>query len=259
MRRVPVVMAAGALLVPVPAMASVESAGACWADRVASARRVALTRPGDVSFAVVDPTGRTWHWRGTRRHRSASLLKTTVLVAYLRQTAVRSRALTAHERTLLAAMIRRSDNAATNTLLGVLPAAALGAAAEVTGQSAFGLRMPLWGTSPTTALDQARLFHRLYRVLPARHRAGAMGWFATIVPQQRWGIAQVTPPGTGIWFKGGWGAGTGRVTGQAARLVTGGRVWSVAVLTEYSPSHAAGVATIERVARTLVAGGPCPG
>jgi beta-lactamase class A len=242
---------------PAREIAGGQGEAACWTRRVTAAREIAAARPGLVAFALVDPRGREWGWNRGRPSRSASLLKTTLMVAYLRRPGVRDRALSAPERALLAPMIRVSDNTATGMLLRRLPPDALTGTARATGQRSFRLESPVWGLSRTSAIDQARLMHRVEGALPPRHRRYALGLLATISPSQRWGLPQVVPAGTRIAFKGGWGSGTGRVTSQAARLVTGGRVWSVAVLTERNPGHAAGVATIRRVGRALIGRGPC--
>lgn len=154
-------------------------------------------------------------------------------------------------------MIRRSDDSTTNALVSRLEPEWLGSVARVSGQRGFVLSLPKWGNSQTTALDQAHLFAALERTLPARHRAYAQRLLRTVVPAQRWGIPRVAPGGWTVMFKGGWGAATGRVTSQAARLVRADVSWSVAVLTERNPSHAVGVASIEQIARTLIADGPC--
>ena len=57
-----------------------------------------------------------------------------------------------------------------------------------------------------------------------------------------------------MYFKGGWGSGTGRVDSQVALLQRGDVRLSVAVLTVADGSHAAGQATLEGVFRRLLAG-----
>ena len=255
MMRTAVIVLAGVALPAIAAGSDRERS--CWERRIAAAARVAAAAPGEVAFALIDPTGRAWQYRGRRTFPSASTLKTTVLLAYLRQPQVRGRALTKRERTLLSAMIRRSDNDATNALIGGLPRSAITAAAVASGQRDFRLQLPVWGLSLTSALDQVRLYSRLNGALPARHRRFGRTLLRTVVPSQRWGIPHVAPQRWAVFFKGGWGSGTGRITSQGARLESARRVWSVAVLTERNPSHAAGVATIERVAGRLMATGPC--
>lgn len=257
-----IVVAGCALALAAPAFTAPPSrdpdrARACWSSRVAAARAYAATRPGDVAFAIVDSRGRAWHVDGRRPFLTASLLKTTLLVAYLRQPAVRGRVLTADERRLLAPMIRRSDNAATNTLLARLTASRIRAAARSSGQRQFVLAMPVWGLSRTSAIDQARLFARIDRAVPARHRRYAQRLLRTVVASQRWGLPRSVPRGWSLMFKGGWGSGTGRVASQAGRIERDGRAVSIAVMTERNPNHAVGAATIAGVARRLLASGPC--
>jgi hypothetical protein len=57
-----------------------------------------------------------------------------------------------------------------------------------------------------------------------------------------------------IWFKGGWGAGTGSVDHQVGLLRLDGDRVAIAVLTVGNPSHAYGKATEEGVARRLLRG-----
>jgi beta-lactamase class A len=88
--------------------------------------------------------------------------------------------------------------------------------------------------------------------VPARHRSYARYLLASIVASQRWGIPPEVPTGWKVFFKGGWSTGTGRVTHQVARLEKGGRRLSVAVMTEYNPSHEYGTRTIRGVATRLL-------
>jgi hypothetical protein len=72
------------------------------------------------------------------------------------------------------------------------------------------------------------------------------------VRSQRWGIPPKVPSGWRVFFKGGWGSGTGRVTHQSALLQDGRLRISIAVLTEWNPSHAYGTRTIRGIAARLL-------
>jgi beta-lactamase class A len=177
-----------------------------------------------------------------------------LLVAYLRRGDVRRRALRADERALLDPMVRRSDNDAASTIHARVGLAALSALGRRVGMRQF-VPHPVWGGSTITADDQARLFLRIDRLVPRRHRAYAMGLLRGIVPEQRWGIAAAVPVGWEIAFKGGWGRGvTRQVDHQVALLTNDGLRVSVAVLTGDNPSDAYGAATQEGVARRLLRG-----
>jgi hypothetical protein len=112
----------------------------------------------------------------------------------------------------------------------------------------------VWGLSRITARDQSKFFLHIERLLPARHRAYALKLLRTIVPSQRWGIAQVIPDGWTLYFKGGWGSGTGAVDHQVGLLARGDDRVAIAVLTVSNPSHAYGKATLEGVSKRLLAG-----
>jgi hypothetical protein len=113
---------------------------------------------------------------------------------------------------------------------------------------------PIWGMSRVDAADQTLFFLHVERFVPSRHRATAMRLLSSIVPSQRWGIASVRPRGWALYFKGGWGSGTGAVDHQVALLRRGKRRVSVAILTTNSPSHAYGKATLRGVAARLLRG-----
>jgi beta-lactamase class A len=212
-----------------------------WTPDVAAARAYAHARPGVIAFAV-RTDDRLWGSHVDEQFPSASVLKAMLLVAYLRH--VRDRPLRASERALLTPMIRRSDNSAATTIRDRIGDAALVRLAHRVGMTRFRPGGAIWGNSQITARDQTRFFLHIDRYVPARHRAYAMALLRTVVPSQRWGIGRVPLPGWTVYFKGGWGSGTGRVDNQVALLVKGDERVSVAVLTVDDGTHAAGKDTL---------------
>jgi Beta-lactamase enzyme family len=219
---------------------------------VTAARGYAEGRVGSVAFAV--RTER--HLYGVEPRRtvpSASVLKAMLLVAYLRQPSVRDRSLRKADRDLLAPMVRWSDNVAASRVRDIVGNGGLVRLARRVGMRAFS-PAPVWGMSRIDAADQTLFFLHIDRFVPSRHRATAMRLLSSIVPSQRWGIAQVRPPGWALYFKGGWGSGSGAVDHQVALLRRGRRRVSVAILTVNSPSHAYGKATLRGVAARVLRG-----
>jgi hypothetical protein len=75
-----------------------------------------------------------------------------------------------------------------------------------------------------------------------------------IVRPQRWGVGRVPHPGWALYFKGGWGSGSGRVDHQVALLERGGRRIAVAVFTQFDPDHRYGKRTLHGVFARLLYG-----
>ena len=239
--------ALGALLVA-PSSAHAEQ----WKPDIAGAARWAAARQGSITFAV--RTEEDLRGRGLDRQvPSASVFKAMLLVTYLRQAGVRDRALTAADRALLAPMIRRSDNVAATRVRDIVGNGAVVRLARRVGMTRFVIRQ-IWGLSLVTARDQTRFFLHIDRFVPARHRAYALRLLRTIVRPQRWGMAQAIPDGWRLYFKGGWGSGTGAVDHQIGLLQRREDRVAVAILTVNSPSHAYGKATLKGVAKRLFAG-----
>jgi hypothetical protein len=176
-----------------------------------------------------------------------------LLVAYLRRPDVRDRPLRKADRALLEPMIRWSDNVAATRVRDIVGNGGLVRLAHRVGMRAFA-PAAIWGLSRIDAADQTLFFLHIDRYVPPRHRATALRLLGSIVPSQRWGIAQVRPPGWALYFKGGWGSGTGAVDHQVALLRRGQRRVSVAILTTASPSHDYGKRTLRGVARRLLGG-----
>ena len=245
-RALPAVLATLALLPAAPAGAAAPRG---WRDGVAAARAYAHSRAGTVTFAVRTRRGLAGS-EPDRAFDSASVTKAMLLAAYLRQPAVRGRALRPADRNLLTPMIRWSSNRDASRVNRLLGPGALDRLARDVGMTAFSTLPECWSCSRITARDQTRLFLRIDRLLPRRHRAYGMGLLERVVPRQRWGVALAAPPGWRLYFKGGW---TRRVDHQVALLTRGGRRVAVAVLTSGSPSHAYATETLRGVFGRLLA------
>jgi beta-lactamase class A len=241
------------LLLGLPAAPAAAAPPPHWQPGFAAARGYAGGRAGEVSFALRTER-RHWSYRGTTTYRSASVVKAMLLVAYLRRGDVRDRRLRAGERALLDPMIRRSDNGAADAVSARVGTLALAALARRAGMRSF-LPNPVWGGSRISAGDQARFFLRIDRLMPPQHRRYGMRLLRSIIPEQRWGIADAVPAGWTIAFKGGWGPGvTQDVQHQVALLTNAGLRVALAVLTADSPSAAYGRETQRGIAARLLHG-----
>jgi hypothetical protein len=220
---------------------------------VYAAVKYAFHRRGIIAFAVRTRT-RSWGWHPTAGFPSASVVKAMLLVAYLNESSVRTRPLRRYDRALLGPMITRSDNDAATQVLTVVGSRGLRLVAYRANMRRFSPVEGVWGTSSIDAADQARLFIRIDRLVPVRHRRYAMHLLESIVSYQRWGITRVRPPGWRLYFKGGWDSRTGWVDHQVALLTRRHERVSVAILTEYNGSHAYGAETLRGVAARLLHG-----
>jgi hypothetical protein len=219
------------------------------------AERYAEGRAGDVTFAVIDLDGRMRGFHGAGTAPAASVFKVMLLATYLRQSSVRDRRLKAGDRHLLGPMIRRSDSVAATRVRDIVGRSAIERLAHGAHMRDFSYNQ-VWGLSRTSARDQVRFMYRLKRYIPHRHWDYAKRLLATIVGPQRWGIGQADPKGWHLYFKGGWGSGTGRVDHQVAFLQRHRYRIAVAILTEFDPSHEYGKQTLRGVAKRLLRGLP---
>jgi beta-lactamase family protein len=223
-----------------------------WTPHIAAAAQWAHSRQGSITFAVRTDE-HLWGRGLDTQVPSASVFKAMLLATYLRQRGVRHRDLTDTDRALLAPMIRRSDNVAATRVRDIVGNPAVVRLAHRVGMTRFRTAR-VWGLSQITARDQTRYFLHIDRFVPKRHRRYAMRLLRTIVPSQRWGFAQVIPDGWTLYFKGGWGSGTGAVDHQVGLLRRGDERVAIAVLTLNSPSHDYGKATLRGIAKRLLRG-----
>jgi hypothetical protein len=235
------------------AAAPLPSAAAAWSPDVKAALRYVHQRKGAVRFAV-RTDGRLWGYRRTDGVHSASVVKALLLAAYLDDPRVRWRPLRAADHRLIDPMIRRSDNAAATRVLAYVGPARVRATARRVGMRRFRLVTGVWGASRIDASDQTRFFLHVEAHVVPRHRATALHLLGTIGPSQRWGVARARPDGWRLYFKGGWGSGTGLVDHQVALLRSGHYRVAVAVLTSGSPDHEYAKQTLRGVFARLLRG-----
>jgi hypothetical protein len=216
-----------------------------WQPDMDAAVAYAHSRSGDIAFAV-----RTDHaFYGYREDHvvpSASVLKAMLLVAYLDMQSVRDRDLNGGDYSLLDPMIEFSDNNAASTVLGIVGPGRVYGVASMAGMTNFALGSP-WGLSQITASDQTKFFLHIDSFIAPRHVGYAMHLLASVTPSQRWGIGEVAPKGWALYFKGGWGSGTGAVDHQVALLQRGCARVSVAVMTLNDGTHDYGKETLRGV------------
>jgi 3D (Asp-Asp-Asp) domain-containing protein len=211
-----------------------------------------------VGFALVDDAGRVLGSVSPNlTNRSASITKAMVLIALTHD--ARGRALTASERDLAVAMIRRSDNGAANALFARVGAVSVNAVARRAGMTSFTLVQRkqtadgyVLGYSRVSAVDQARLFARIEELAAARHRAFAMAQLESIEGAGRFGILDAVIRSKGGWRPeddGGW------TVNQAAQITIAGQSYGFAVVLGRQHTFQAGSAAIASVARAAFASG----
>ena len=259
-----IVLAAGAISQKTPAAEThaavclVPGAGRLldqiWHPDMRGAIAYARTRRGDISFAVRTDR-RFYGYRPDHTVMSASVVKAMLMVAYLDQPSVRNRNLDGHDRSLLIPMITRSDNTAASEVRNIVGNGSLVALAHRVRMTHFATN-PIWGLTQITARDQTKFFLHLETYVARLHRGFALGLLASIIPAQRWGVGEVAPKGWKLYFKGGWGYGTGLVDHQVALFVRGCARVSIAVLTLDDGSHAYGKATLRGIFARLLRGIP---
>lgn len=222
-----------------------------WHPHVRQAKRFAKKRAGDVAFAVIDRRGQIRGLRRARTAPTASTIKVMFMVALLRKR--HDSGLSDLDRSLLAPMIRRSDNTAATLVRDMVGRRRIVLLARVARMRDFSYN-PIWGLSRSSPRDQARFMFHLGAFIPGRHRRYARHLLSHVVPEQRWGIGRVAPRGWHLFFKGGWGSGTGLVDHQIVLLTRRHRRIAIAVFTRFQPDHDYGKKTLRGVFARLLGG-----
>jgi len=200
-----------------------------WEPAYKSALSYAKHRRGIIGFALRTPTHR-WVYHQKRTMPAASTFKTLALVAYLNHPDVRNRKLNSHDKGLLSPMIRRSSDSATDQVVRFVGYGRIRAIARKVPMYHFHANTKIWGRSRIDAIDMANYMLHIDEFMPERHRAYGLKLLASVIGPQRWGVARVRPKGWHLYFKSGWGLGTGWVDHQVVLLTKGDMRVSVAVL-----------------------------
>jgi len=149
-------------------------------------------------------------------------------------------------------MIERSDNLAATRVSEIVGGERLYALAHLAGMRHFHFIPHPWGLSSDTSGEEARFMFHLDRYIPPRHDAYARYLLAHITPSQRWGIGRLHHDKWKLFFKGGWGSGTGAVEHQIAFMERGNLRIAAAVMITDSPSHPYAEQTLEGMFRRLL-------
>jgi hypothetical protein len=219
---------------------------------VITAARYLSQRIGRDAFAVVDDRGRMAGVDEHRRFHSASIVKSMLLVAYLRMLDEQRRPLEDGGESLLYPMIHSSDNAAASAVLSLVGQARLNRVAREAHMTDYEPASGWWAYTEVSAADLARFFFHLDALLPRRFVGYARWLLSTIEPGQSWGVPAIARPSFQVFFKGGWLPRSEGLVDQVARLERPHVVFAVAVLTSGDPSMAYGEETIEGVAARLL-------
>ena len=217
------------------------------AEALRNAAAWAAGRADVVSWAVVDSRGTLHGFHATRECQSASVVKSMLLVAYLRH----HHSVSSGMSHILMRMIDFSDNSATDVVYGIVGRSGLVSLARTAHMRGFHPNGG-WITTRIMAADMARFFRDMEQYVPRRYRSYANGLLSSITPSQRWGIPPAAEPlGYHVYFKGGW-LGDYILANQAARLERGNVTLGLAVFTDDNPPSHYGLDTITGVTSRLL-------
>ncbi len=221
-------------------------------ERVIAAAHYLAGRAGVTAFAVVDDEGRLAGANLHMRFHSASVVKSMLLVAYLRMLAQQHRSLDGASQALLYPMIHSSDNGAATAVLAAVGEDALDRVARVAHMRDYEPAGATWGFTEVSAADLARFFFHQDSLIPRQFDGYARWLLSTIEPSESWGIPAVARPEFRVFFKGGWLPEVEGLVNQVGRLERPGVVFSLSVLTTHDPSMEYGEGTIEGVTARLL-------
>lgn len=199
---------------------------------------------------------------------TASVIKVGILATLLLQAQDEGRELTVEEREHAEAMIRTSDNHATNVLWQAIGEAdGLSVANERLGLSSTrggpGIR---WGLTRTTATDQVKLLRAVFargpmasvrppQGLDRASRAYIRDLMGSITDDQDWGVSAAGSRGSRWALKNGWlqRSTTGLwIINSVGQVTVHGHRYLVSVLSAGNRSMEAGISLVERAARAAV-------
>lgn len=263
-RTVPLVLPAALLAGSLPAVPAAAAAAPICHSRAHP--YIAKKLSGDIlttlrarrSYAAISVYDRKRHitcqWRQRRHFDSASIVKVTILAAYLRKT---HGELSKADHSLAWKMITRSDNNAATALWNKTGRAAMVRFLRAAGMTATHLDPAgHWGLTQVTAGNELKLLKLLThdnKVVSHHSRTYVLSLMRRVVKSQRWGTPAGTPAHVTVHVKNGWlpRATHGWRIHSLGTFAGSGHNYMMAVLTQDNPSMSYGVGTVERAARVV--------
>jgi hypothetical protein len=217
-------------------------------------------RGGHTALAVMDSRGLLYGVNLHERFITGSVVKAMLLVAYLRRlNAEGQHVIDSYSNSILYPMINVSDNDAATAVWRIVGDDGLDDLAHAAGMTDFSVPTYAswgseWGTALLSAADQARFFFEMDSLIPKEFVGYARHLLSTIAGFESWGIPAVARPlGYTVFFKAGWRPSPDIfLVHQIARLEMGGKVFSVAVMTDGDSDMQYGIDTIQGATRALL-------
>ena len=215
----------------------------------------------DATIAIYDKkTGvtATYTTSGRSQFKTASVVKVAVLSNLIAQHTSDQTNMSINEKTLATAMIEDSDNDATTALLedeGGDKAPdklfnKLGMADSAMDESA-------WGYSLTTASDQVTLLCNIFydsSVLPDAGQSYIADLMSNVASSQNWGVSAGVGSDATVSLKNGWlEDSNGWIINSIGHVKSNNSDYVIAVLTSGNTSEQAGIALVEKLAKTTYA------
>ena len=226
-------------------------------------------RDGTVAMAVENlNTDLTATWGSPAPQAEASVVKVAILGTLLATSTTTNEPLTPRVRALAAQMIELSNNDAATALWR----AAGGAAGLATFDHRIGLTStspstclvcagfgwPGWGLTTTTPLDELRVLRAVLfspRYVNAPGRTLARSLMTSVVPSERWGVANGVPGDASVALKNGWlpldGADSDWQINSVGWVHGDGRNYLAAIFSTANPSETYGIDTLNAISHVL--------
>lgn len=200
------------------------------------------------------------HGDTTHSFAAASIIKVDILAALLLRSQEKGTGLTERQKNLAESMIRHSDNVAADALWSDLGGRAGfdETRARLGVEPSTGKPAASWGLTGVTLADRTTLLKAVFTEdspLSADSRAYIRSLMGSVITGQDWGISAAGDEDADRVLKNGWlpRTATGLWCINSTGLVSyGDRTLLVAVLSDDQPSQEAGIALVERLARTAV-------
>jgi len=211
-------------------------------------------RAGETAFAVYSNKHKISGLKIHERFHSASVVKSMLLVAYLKKIAAEHGDLDGGNEGLMYPMIHSSDNDAASAIFAIVGEGGLAGVAREAHMTDYESGEGVWGFTEISAADMARFFYIQDTLIPRRFDGYARWLLSHIEPGESWGIPATARPEFKVFFKGGWLPEIEGLVNQVARLERGKETFAMAVLTRHDPSMGYGEETLAGVTSRLIEG-----